>query len=117
MSKETQKCHICQEEGHISDLQEESTETEAKKVKSKDHSDQRCFNCHRCGHMEAENEVGESSTEVEDETSRRDEAQEMDGDGYVVDVATSRVISGVPVTRTGKVESLIVKDVLDTGCA
>ena len=68
--------------------------------------------------MEARKEVGEGRAVVEGDTPGCEEAQEVDGDGNVVGVETSRSTSGILVTRTGKVEGLAVNDViLDTGCA
>lgn len=48
---------------------------------------------HREEVAEAGNEVGEGSAVVEGETSGCVEAREVDGDGYVVDVAANCVIS------------------------
>ena len=173
--KETRRCHICQEEGHIAVncKKNQHAETDPKKAKGKDYSDRRCFNCHQRGHLamncpsalfcdeprrstqqrgggvdvvgqgelgggtgnvagqgkegaqgdieevvEARKEVGEGRAVVEGDTPGCEEAWEVDGDGYVVGVETSRSTSGVLVTRTGKVEGLAVNDViLDTGCA
>ena len=51
--KETRRCHICQEEGHIAVncKKNQHAETDPKKAKGKDYSDRRCFNCHQHGHL------------------------------------------------------------------
>ncbi|CAI8037395.1 hypothetical protein GBAR_LOCUS20912, partial [Geodia barretti] len=53
--KDTRRCHICQQEGHIAanckEKDKQPNDTSSKKERGRDQTERRCYNCHQRGHL------------------------------------------------------------------
>ena len=51
--KETRRCHLCQQVGHIAAncRERQRSETDARKDRSRDQTERKCYNCHQRGHI------------------------------------------------------------------